>query len=87
MAEYEQSDYQVLVKSLKSSLEETSMVGTVQAMLLQVVELKPEGGANPDRVEMVVRVPEIPTPGDMKIVTKTAVFDRKTKKLIGLRPT
>ena len=86
MASPDQSDYQALVKNLRSSLETTSVVGTVQAMLLQVVELKAGGGVNPNVIEMVVRVPEIPAPGEMKIVTKVAEFDRKTKQLIGLRP-
>lgn len=86
MSVSEVSDYQVLVKNLRSSLEGTSVIGTVQAMLLQVVELKASGGDNPRTIEMVVRVPEIPAPGDMKIVTKIAEFDRTSKKLIGLRP-
>jgi hypothetical protein len=87
VTEYDQSDYQALVKNLRSSLEITSVVGTVQAMLLQVVELKPGGGTEPGLIEMVVRIPEIPAPGEMKIVTKVAVFDRASKKLIGLKPT
>lgn len=86
MPESEQSDYQVLVKNLKSSLENTSIVGTIQAMLLQVVELQPGGGGKADTIEMTVRVPELPTPGDVKIVTKVAVFDRQSKQLVGLQP-
>jgi hypothetical protein len=86
MPESEQSDYQVLVTNLKSSLENTSIVGTIQAMLLQVVDLQPGGGGKPDTIEMTVRVPEIPTPGNVKIVTKLAVFDRRSKQLIGLQP-
>lgn len=86
MAAAEASDYQTLVKNLRSSLESTSVVGTIQAMLLQVVELKAGGGQDPARIEMVIRIPEIPAAGESKIVTKVAVFDRSSKKLIGLRP-